>query len=372
MIKNIFKSPLTISLALHISCLAAIAEAPKKEEVCQTVEEPTTLALPATMLSDWKSHLSYVGQAVRDDNYHCWGTSPIYDDQGNVHLYVARWPLSSTFKGWTTHCEIAHYVGSSPKGPFRFKDVVVKGSESGWDAKSPHNPIIKRIGDQYVLTYIANSGENFPSSQLIGMVVSDSPNGPWKKINETGLVLKPSEDKDNWTYQSPRGVNNPTLLQHPDGRFFLYYKAMKKGKGGVLRMGLAIADKLEGPYVHQKESLTNNKSMIEDGYALLINGKFCLLTTGGPKHQGLLWMSEDGLQFDKKIIGFGTPKEYLDKEDLKKVQKYAGFRGYKFERPQVLLKDGIPEYIYVACPADHTGKAAASSSYILKVNKDQK
>ena len=41
-------------------------------------------------------------------------------------------------------------------------------------------------------------------------------------------------------------------LSH-DGRFFLYYKAMKQGD--VMRMGLAVADKLEGPYVFQKDYL---------------------------------------------------------------------------------------------------------------------
>ena len=83
-------------------------------------------------------------------------------------------------------------------------------------------------------------------SQGIGMMVADWPEGPWKSVGEKGLILSTPEDPEIWSYGSVVGVTNPALLTLPDGRFFLYYKAMRKGD--VRRMGVAIADKLEGLY----------------------------------------------------------------------------------------------------------------------------
>ena len=84
------------------------------------------------------------------------------------------------------------------------------------------------------------------------------------------MILSPPEDPLIWSHGSLVGVNNPALLAHPDGRFFLYYKAMQEGD--VRRMGVAIADKLEGPYIFQKNFLTSNSEEIEDGYAIAEKG----------------------------------------------------------------------------------------------------
>ena len=78
-----------------------------------------------------------------------------------------------------THCEIARYVGDRPEGPFKFKEVVVEGTgKATWDRQSPHNPNIQKIGDQYVLLYIANAGgtkKERAASQRIGMKIANFP-----------------------------------------------------------------------------------------------------------------------------------------------------------------------------------------------------
>lgn len=61
----------------------------------------------------------------------------------------------------------------------------------------------KKLGDTYALLYIANSNYRqppHPLNQSIGMVVSKSLNGPWKKVGKTGLILKSSPDPKHWTY----------------------------------------------------------------------------------------------------------------------------------------------------------------------------
>ncbi len=149
----------------------------------------------------------FVGTAVEEPGYTIWGTSPIWGNNGKVHLFVARWPCNLRVDpGWRTHSEIAHYVGDSPEGPFVFSDVAVKGDiESDkatlnnhitkelelTKAYAPHNPAIHKADSLYALFYIANNGINeHPSNQYICLSVSESLYGPWRKVGGDGLSSK--------------------------------------------------------------------------------------------------------------------------------------------------------------------------------------
>ena len=55
-----------------------------------------------SLLSQEKSfadHWEYVGVAVEEPGYVIWGTSPVMDDGGKVHLFVARWPGNTVGPG---------------------------------------------------------------------------------------------------------------------------------------------------------------------------------------------------------------------------------------------------------------------------------
>lgn len=139
-----------------------------------------------------EQRLEYSGVAVREEGWHIWGSSPVIGPDGDVHLFVARWPVSAKFDpGWRTHSQIAHYVSSGPEGPFRFSDVALAGTESEtWDRYGIHNPAIHKVGNKYVLLYIGNTGlKEHPANQRIGMALSDSPYGPWKKVGRDGMIL---------------------------------------------------------------------------------------------------------------------------------------------------------------------------------------
>ncbi len=330
----------------------------------------TGVAAQKKIKQDWADRLEYVGIAVEEPGYHIWGASPVAGPDGKIHLFVSRWSEKEGFKAWITHCEIARYVSDEPEGPFVFKEVVLEGAETdAWDRKSPHNPNVHKIGNQYVLLYIANRGglqKERAASQCIGMMVASSLEGPWKKVGDDGLILAPPSDPLIWSHESVVGVNNPALFAHPDGRYFLYYKAMRKGD--VRRMGLAIADKLEGPYVFHKDYLTGNDTEIEDGYAFYENGKVCLLTTHNEAGEGYLWQSKDGLHFDTPILGFNRIEKYLGNEMLKDA---TVIRGKKFERPQLLMMDGKPRYLYVASGVNFSG-GNTSCSCVLRIKDSEK
>jgi hypothetical protein len=55
---------------------------------------------------------------------------------------------------------------------------------------------------------------------------------------------------------------------------------------------------------------------------------------------------------------------YISKKELKEATNY---RGKKFERPQLLIQDGHPTYLYVASGANLL-KVDGSGSYVLKIN----
>ena len=183
---------------------------------------------------------------------------------------------------------------------------------------------------------------------------------------DDGLILSIPKDPKIWSHTTTVGVNNPALLAHPDGRFFLYYKAMKKGD--VRRMGVAIADSVEGPYLFQPKPLTSNQSEIEDGYAFFENDQVHLLTTYNKAKAGYLWSSNDGLDFSSPMMGFDVMQKYIDPAVVKAA---TNFRGRKFERPQVLMKDAKATWLYVASGAN-VNQGNGSCSYVLKINEAKK
>ncbi len=323
------------------------------------------------LLEGLAERLEFVGYAINDPGFHIWGTSPIMDDEGKVHLFAARWSADHGHMAWKTHCEITHYVGDGPEGPFKFSDVVVRGSgvEGDWDSRSPHNPCIKRTDGKYVLTYIANSGPPFPASQRIGMQIADSLHGPWRKVGENGKILDPSDDPRHWTYQSACGVNNPAFTKSLDGRYFLYFKS-QTGKKQPKRMGLAIADKLEGPYILQPDPVTDNKGVIEDGYAFTCNGHHFLLTTDNhgmiESGGGLLWRAKDGINFNHVEQGFKQMKAYIPEAMFVNPFFVKGKGKYKFERPQILQIDGVPSYLYLPSHCNLQGYKR-STSFVLEI-----
>ncbi len=306
--------------------------------------------------SAFSRSLEYTGNMIQEPGWHIWGCSPIVGEDGKVHLFVERWPVRSAThprnfdESWRHDSEIAHYVGPSPEGPFVFRDVALKGTGAEtWDRFGPGNPSIQKIDGKYALVYIGNPigmtkgmGAH-PTTQRIGLALADSPDGPWRKVGVDGKVLDPSPNPKHWTYGGQ--VVNPALLRHPDGRYLLYYK----GKGA--KMGVAIATKLEGPYLHEPTPFTRNDRTIEDGYAFATGGKFYFLTTDnhgiGIRGGGLLWQSADGVVFDPTpMTGFKTPRFYLPTVDPKQVRSY--YAAGTFQRPQVLMRDGKPAYLYVA------------------------
>ncbi|WP_111709604.1 glycoside hydrolase family protein [Lutibacter citreus] len=368
--KNIRKVFLVITVffILFISCNGTKSN---KEEI--TNQTRTKEHIPNDMADQWK----FIGEAINESGYDIWGSSPIRDDRGNVHLFCARWSSETPFRtAWRYNSEIAHYVSKNPENPFQFVEVIGKGKNNGkWNSAGFHNPNIKKIDDKYVLVYIANDGaKKHGPSQRIGMLLSNTINGPWVEVpNENEPLLSPPNNSAIWCFNSDLGVNNPSLIKHPNGKYYLYFKAKAGAKGNV-SMGLAISNKLEGPYIIQPNPITTNKARIEDGYAFLWKNKVCLLTTDNhgilEKGGGLLWVSDDGLKFESQpLSGFHNCQDFYLKGNIPEGANARYGKKVKFERPQLLMdSNNEPEYLY--CPSGIALDGSdGTNSYVLKYEK---
>jgi hypothetical protein len=329
-------------------------------------------------LSDFCRRLEPVGRILELQDWRVWGCSPLDGPDGKVHVFFARWPNQTGHEGWLTHSEVAHAVADKPEGPYRVLGTVLKGRGAGaWDSDMIHNPTIHKVGNRYALFYIGNSverarrmGEQASGAQRIGLAMADSLNGPWQRVGD-GPILDVSPNRKDWDSYI---TVNPALLQHPNGQFWLYYKAWDKyNSGDIRKIGLAIADRIEGPYRrHPKNPLIDFSSRgvwLEDPYVFIEGKRFCMITrdhgffTGKANNAkptpGLLFESDDGIRWSEPAIAFKTAEAYFSEPNPDPLP-----RGGRFERPQILMRGGRAAYLFVAFVG---GKYRTSSGAVFRV-----
>ncbi len=295
--------------------------------------------------------------------FRTWGCSAVYDDQGKVHIYFSK--MSRDNGHWLINCEIGHAVADRPEGPYKVLLTALKGRGSGyWDASSIHNPSIYRVDGKYVLLYIGNDiskAEQWrdqgkqANSQRIGMAISDSPYGPWKRFDKP--VIDVSNDPNAWDEYC---VVNPAFVRHPNGQYWIYYRAWDRNHDDRRKTGVAFADKLEGPYTkYEKNPVIDTfegvNGQTEDPTIFYYNGEFhCIIRDMGNWDwlSSLYLSSDDGLNWSRPKRAKYPGSHYYD------IPK-----GRRCERDQILLKDGRPEYLFNA-----VSKPGGNCSGVLKIN----
>jgi hypothetical protein len=298
-----------------------------------------------------------LGRILEDPHYHIWCCSPIYDEEGRVHVFFSRWPLDAGHDGWLRVSEIAHAVSDEPGGPYEVLGTVLSGSKGeAWDAATIHNPTVQKIGSKYAMFYLGNS-DGTVQTQRIGLALADSLYGPWNRVGN-GPLLDVSENKGMWDSYI---TANPALLQHQDGQFWLYYKAWDRYNDNMRKMGVAIAKQIEGPYIKHPANPLVDFSCIpaeaEDAYVFEENGKYHMLMRdmgGFSKRGGIYLESEDGVQWSQPSIGYYPSHYYFDEPE------------YRFERPQVLMRNGAPAYLFLALMGWNGHR---SSGAVLQIQK---
>jgi len=208
---------------------------------------------------------------------------------------------------WYTKSHVSHgydatvWYATSPDGHVWTErgEAVPRGPEGSWDAQSAFTPNILVAQDKYWLFYSGvpkpfNNKGNKVTKSAIGLAVSDSPDGPWKKM-PTNPILRCSDDPNH--FDSMR-VDDACLIVR-DGKFWLYYKGRQwDNTPGRTKTGVAIAEKPEGPYVKHSAN-----PVIMGGHEVLVwplgTGVVAMLNIGPKGVAKTLHYAPDGLHFSK-------------------------------------------------------------------------
>ncbi|WP_461826719.1 hypothetical protein [Dysgonomonas sp.] len=329
-------------------------------------------AYPADKISDFAHKLKPVGRILESEDYYVWCCAPIYDEDRKVHVFYSRWPKKYKMGGWISKSEIAHAVADKPEGPYKYIETVLAPRPGYFDATTCHNPHIQYINGMYYLFYMGNS-DGTVYTKRIGLAKSKSLYGSWERSDKP--ILEAGE-KGAW---DDCNTTNPAFVLHPDGKAWLYYKswnerAYRTEKGDIRanrKYGLAIADNIGGPYKRYENnpvvdfSVYGENKQVEDVYIYQENGiyKMLMRDMGYFDHSvGLIFESNDGIHWsDPEIAWFGADT-YLDEPQAPSHLKRHG----RFERPQLLMKNGKPEYLFNAMQG---GRYDTASGFIFKIEE---
>ena len=349
------------------------------------------MKLPECKMSEFQRKLEPVGRILEDADYNVWGCSPIYDDEGKVHVFYSRWLNDYDHLGWVAACEVGHAVADKPEGPYKHVGVVLSGRGGNhWDSWSIHNPSIYKVDGKYVLLYMGSDGSGLGktldeiramtqeeykpyfhklvNSKRVGMAIADSLDGPFVRVSDEACMVDVGADGDWDSFCT----SNPTFTKTPEGKYRIYYKAWSnetaKKFNGNRMYGFAESDKLEGPYVKYENnpvidySIYDERLQAEDGYIWHQNGKYRIVMRdmGVFNHEyGLYVESEDGITWTEPTVSYLDAPSYFD-ENLPGISRQG-----RFERPQLLLNGNVPEYLFCAYRG---GKYVTSSGVVLKIN----
>lgn len=301
----------------------------------------------------------------QDKDYYTWGGSPVRGDDGLYHLYYSRWKKEYGFLAWVTHSEIAHAVSKKATGPYKFHDLALpaRGAQY-WDGLNTHNPTIHYFEGKYYLYYTGNTGDgvnmknglnaSHRNHQRLGVAVSDSPYGPWKRFDTPVIDVSPDHNAHDALMMA-----NPSITQMADGRYLMVYKAVAKNNpgvwGGPVVHLCAIADSPIGPFEKLSNPIFTAKDSpfpAEDPYIWVQNGCYYAIVKdmhGAFTKAGrslALFYSEDGIDWNPTEHPLVSIPEIRWKNG--KVTKLT-----HLERPQLLIENGKPTVLFLA--ADDMG-----------------
>lgn len=334
-----------------------------------TAKVPVPIMVGDT-ISDFCRRLQPIGRILETEGWYVWCVAPIYDNEGKVHVFYSRWPATRGMGGWLNSSEIAHAVADQPEGPYTYIETVLAPRPGFWDATTCHNPHIQYIDGSYYLFYMGNSNGK-TNTKRIGLATSKSLNGPWVRHD---LPLLEAGEKGSW---DDHCTTNPAFIKTPEGECRLYYKswndsAYQAEKGpvrGNRKYGFATSEKPEGPYTRYAGnpvidfSSPGDNKQAEDAYIWLENGQYHMLMRdmGFYNHTvGLYFVSKDGINWGKpQIAWFGIDHYFKEPPAPAYLKRYG-----RLERPQLLIKNGKPVYMFNAAQGGVYGTA---SGFVFKI-----
>ena len=321
--------------------------------------------------SPFAKKIKPIGRILEMEDFYVWCNSPIIADDGKVHLFFSRWDSKKGMGGWIKGSEIAHAVADIPEGPYTFLETVLAPREGFFDSTTCHNPLIKKVDGKYCLFYMGNSNGK-TNTKRIGLAVADSLNGPWTR---TDKPLLEAGDAGAW---DDHCTTNPAFIKRGD-EYWLYYKSWNTKDyetstdpliKGNRKYGLAISKKLEGPYIKYPGnpvidfSGKGNNRQFEDAFIWHEQNRLNIIARdmGVYNHEdGLIMHSKKGIRWSEPKIAYYAADRYIQQPPPPSYLKKYG----RFERPQLLLIDDKPAYLFTTSQG---GKYMTASPFLFKIN----
>lgn len=307
-----------------------------------------------------------VGGGFMMDDYWVWDPSVIKGEDGKYHMFASRWHKSLGFGAWVTNSEIVRAVADTPIGPYAFAEVVLPARGNKYfDGYVTHNPRIVKYQNKYLLYHMGtvydfkvpekeegiwNDGRAQKAwmNKRIGLAVSDSVFGPWKRVDKP--LLEPRPGKWDATITS-----NPSPVVLPDGSVFLMYKSSAIDTRPPLMLGVTkCKNGYLGPYqrlsdepifkFHNKENMENDVEdpfvwWSKDHFELIMKDRFGHIC--GEEGGGIHATSKDGINWklSQPVKAYSRTIKWNDGTITKQGN---------FERPFLLFEDGKPTHLFAA------------------------
>jgi hypothetical protein len=321
-----------------------------------------------------------------------WCASVIEGDDRRFYMFASTWPIDRG--AWVTDSVVVLATSDHPEGPFVYEsDILPPRGREHWDGMMAHNPTIHRHNGTYYLFYTGSTytrprpmGRISPSTDAvykeawdnkrIGVAMAEDPRGPWLRLDEPIISPRPG----HWDAII---TSNAAPVIHDDGSVTLVYKSCEMAHPGPdtppggkqlwedLTIGVARAPRPQGPY----ERLGSHDGLIHIEGARQITEDAYIWFDGGTYHMvvktfddamidepmaGVYVVSRDAVDWYYPTDG---PKAYsldLHWEDG------TTSRCQRLERPQVLLRDGVPGYLFLAARFP-TGSVAPNNGIPVSV-----
>ncbi|KAJ1454076.1 hypothetical protein M885DRAFT_618325 [Pelagophyceae sp. CCMP2097] len=273
-------------------------------------------------------------------NYSTWGASVVQDDTGLYHMFASRIAGHCDLSKWYPNSAIVRATSDNALGPFVLQDVVLPSFA--------HGPVVRRLpGGGYAMFHIGCGSHNGTIKDCAGATESEGQaycNPDWIAASSAPALQGPWTlhgpliDATNWTWFGG-GVTNPAPLVFPNGSVLLLYRGHEPEK-----LGASFASAFQGPY-----SAVGRVPLIEDAD----EDPFIWMTSDGVIHGITHWMGkssgaqaggrhiwsvDEGVSWSvSSALAFTTAIEWDDG-----ALEHVTTR----ERPQLLVKDGLPMVLY--------------------------
>ena len=184
--------------------------------------------------------------------------------EGKYHMFSSGWDSRLGFGwNWLFNSQVIRSVSDTPEGPYRFADVVLprRGREY-FDGMSTHNTCIQYYNGKYYLYYMGTTyADEIPG---VGDVIPDDRGQEVWNRKRIGLAVADSIEgpfvRQDQPLLEPRDCShwdctittNPTVAILPDGKTYMIYKS-RRGVGHPLQLGIAVAQQPEGPFTRLTE-----------------------------------------------------------------------------------------------------------------------